>query len=241
LAFFACNDDTRTDLRDKVFVESFIYFGQVENNLEIRLFTPLSRASEAPFLTPQSTRIRNVSKNVEVFPAFLSNGKYVLNSGSLFLGEEDILELTINYEGETVMAKTTVPSRPTEAALSEEELKINYIVDAIPDRITLSWLPQSNPDYYMFMIDTVGDNHQEINPDRINFDPTNPYINLMGQPIASREVEISFPSVRYFGDHRLILFHITKDYYDLYNNPVQGTYNVSELSAVKIPKPLITL
>lgn len=232
LIFASCNDDQKDDLQDKVYVRSFIYYGQPENDLEIRLFTPLSRSSEAPFLTPQSTRIRNISKNVDVFPAFLNNGNFVLNSSSLFLGEEDVLELTINYQGNEISARTIVPTRPLGIELSEPELKINYIVDAIPDRITMSWLPQSEPDYYMFIIDTVGEIHQEINPNRINFDAANPYLNRMGQPITGSEVEISYPSVKFFGDHRIVLFHITKDYYDLYNNPVQGTYNKLSQSVI---------
>ncbi len=232
IGFISCREELRTDLNDKILIESFIMHGQDNNTIEIRLFSPLSKSDSSPLITPQNTQISNLSKNVVLFPEFESNGIFKLDSRALKLGEEDILELRINYKGEEIYASTTVPNRTQEIELSNPDLKINYIVDAIPNRITMRWTPESDPDYYLIEIDTASKNPQKINDDRINSDPSNPYINKIGFPISGSEIEISYPSVGYFGRHRIVLHHISKDFYDLYNNPVQGSYNKLNQSVV---------
>ncbi len=229
---YSCKEEIRTDLNDKILVESFIKHGQLHNTIEIRLFSPLSDVEPAPLFTPVNTQILNLSKNVSLFPEFESTGVFKLNSESLRLGEEDILELRINYNDETIIATTTIPNRTFSINLSNPDLKINYVVDAIPNRITLRWEPEFAPDYYLVEIDTATNNPVAINPDRINSDPENPYINRIGIPFSGSEIEISYPAVTHFGRHRVVLYHISKDFYDLYNNPVQGSYNKLNQSVI---------
>ena len=233
-AMISCQEQIRTDLEQKILVESFIRFGSDSNTLEIRLFTPLSQSNESPFKTPQSTQIINVSKNVELFPEFISEGIFKISSEQLKLGEEDILELRINYEGQTIYSRTKVPSRTSDMRLSDDELKINYVVDAVPIRINLVWTSNIEENYYLIQIDTASRDPLMIDPDRIGTDPNSPYLDIakIGVPISSNQVEISYPAVKYFGRHRLILYHISQEYYDLYNNPVQGSYNKLNQSVI---------
>ena len=232
ILILACREEIRTDLENQVLVESFINHGQDENYLSIKLFSPLSKEEDFPFITPQSTRISNISKNVVIFPEFESSGSFILNSDALKLGEEDILELEISFNNRTIFANAIVPKPTRLMALNNEELKLNYVVDAVPNRINLSWEPYGDPDYYIVQIDTASENPDEIDGERIAVDPGDPYFNRVGIPVNASELEISYPAVNYFGRHRVVLFHISKDLYDLYNNPVQGSYNKLNQSVV---------
>lgn len=223
-ALFSCGDEIRTDLQDQLLIESYIHFGQEENRISIRLFSPLSTIQEAPFYSPSTTRILNLSKGISTFPEFDTTGRYIINSTELNIEEGDNLQLQIDYEDIEVLAEAIIPSKPEIVELSEENLKINYIVDAIPERISCRWTTEME-NFFIVRIDTASFDPIEINERRINEDVGNPYANRIGFPIAENEVDISFPSVKYFGRHRLILYHISKDYYDLYYNPVQGSYN----------------
>lgn len=229
---FSCTEEVKTDLDNKILIESFINIGRLDNKIEIRLFSPLSKSGSAPLITPQSTQIVNLTKGISLFPKFESTGIFLLNSESLDLGEGDNLELRINYEGNRIFASTKVPETIKNIKLDGEKLKINYILDGIPNRISLSWDKENDPDYFLVQIDTASKDPDIIEEDRINSDPSNPYLDRVGIPITDSEIEITYPSVEYFGRHKIILYHISRDFYELYINPVQGSYNKLNQSVI---------
>lgn len=219
---FSCVEEERSDLQKQVLIESFVYYGQQENYLEIKLFSPLSSHQTSPFLNPDRVLLTNLSKGVTVFPAFDTTGRYIIETENIELEEDETFQLVINYREETILAQSKVPLKPTGLEFDVDELKIDYVVEAVPDRINLSW-NLDNENFYMVKIDTAEFEPDTINSGIINSDPG--YVSRLGISITNNEIEISYPDVKHFGWHKAIVFHISRDYYELYNNPVQGSYN----------------
>ena len=223
-SLFSCEDEERRDLQKQVLIESFVYYGQSKNQLEIRLFSPLSASGVSPYLNPDRVLLTNLTKGTTVFPAFDTTGIYIIETENINLEEDETFQLIINYGAETILAQSKVPLKPTGLEFDVDELKLNYIVDAVPNTITLGW-NLDNENYYMVKIDTAEFEPDSIDSSRFSNDPGNPFESRLGVPITTNEIEISYPDVKYFGWHRAIVFHISNDYYELYNNPVQGSYN----------------
>jgi hypothetical protein len=82
------------------------------------------------------------------------------------------------------------------------------------------------------IIDTANNRNRLIDANRMSEDPANVFINRLRTPLSLSSIQITYPAVRYFGKHRILLYKIPKAYFDLYNNPVQGSYNKVNQSVI---------
>lgn len=146
------------------------------------------------------------------------NGIYKDSSLQLIAGNQ--YNLSFSYNGTVVSASTIAPSKPSGFAESETEISIAQITSSssMPsfgggNVVTLSW---DNPDgsYYLVVV-------QNISSTKIPIVDTTAKNNdtatiLVKQPTTGTSTLLTQNSFKYFGNHRIILFHVNPDYVSLY-------------------------
>ncbi len=158
-------------------------------------------------------------------------GFYYYPGTDLTVGNGDVFQIHVDYNGQSVTAETTVPSKPQQLALSIPTLHFQpdtfqtrfgtrYSVLGL-DTAIVTW---SNPlgDYYYIVIESVDSARQLLRGDslvtrRFVSDPTN-----------QASYRINNNSILYTGLHVLRLYHVNKEYADLYRSREQDSRALNE-------------
>jgi hypothetical protein len=142
-------------------------------------------------------------------------GNYILTSGSLNLQPGDTIRLFGVY-GETLFRSSTViPEEIESLAISSSSL---YYTVGDPRSmlssagLTVSWDNKASDFYYVVVENT------ETDPEPLNEMVADMPVMSFAMPSQADQFVISMRNIRYFGDHRVVIYHVNPEYADLFDN-----------------------
>ena len=159
----------------------------------------------------------------------MGNGAY--SCAALRLIAEKQYDISFVYNGKVVTASTIIPYKPTGVSLSASEVSIAKVTSSSTpgfpggpqDPITLTW-DNNDGGYYVVVIQNM-----EVKPERIidtsvtNIDTSRTFRN---KPVIDDTYDLNTNAFKYFGLHRIILYHILPNYALLYDNGTSGSRNL---------------
>ena len=206
---------------DMPIVEGYLYAGQP---LEIKISRQVPYAYDAVY---SSDNIDSLSVNVfdgnlyyDLIP--IGDGKYT--NTNIDLSQFNTLEVKFKFNNAAVSAKTIIPEKPKNFVSSASTI---YVSDDIltlnnPDELEFSW---DNPDasYYFLLIENMESNPTSIF-DNENISNINQLFKLT--PTQSDHYSMKTRRFSYYGNHRIILYHINPDVAALYEESDNTSQNI---------------
>ncbi len=140
-------------------------------------------------------------------------------------------KLNFKYNEKFVTAATIVPSKPDSFTLSASEISFAQITSSTTkfppigqaEPVTLSW-KNSDASYYLTVVENIANTLVRTD---LTVDSTDTTLVFRNRPVQTSGDELNTRSFKYFGKHRIVLFHINPDYASLYNKSNNNSQNLS--------------
>lgn len=228
---FGCEDTITTTInRDLVVVQGFIYADEPVKDISLTEVLPLgSLDTLAPPITDAQVFITNGSNKYLLIADETRAGFYYNTESDLVINSGDELSLEVNYNEQSISAKTTVPPKPQNVNLVSDILPIPNVSTGIRDlpdidyySTTLMWDNIDNS-YYYVVIENI-----EENPEAIDIQFGKFASRFVSAPSISNEYRLSFRTVTHLGKHLMILYRVNQEYVDLYESREQDSRNLNE-------------
>ncbi len=232
VALYSCNKTSSLPAYnyDPV-ISAYLHAGHV---FSIQLSAQQSASSQtytSPSLDTLQVTITTADSSYQLTPM----GKGIYTDSNLIITAGTTYNLSFNYNGKKVTASTTIPAKPTDFAQSATTMTIAQITSTstvtngpgnMVTPIELTW-DNTYGDYYVVVVECI-----QANPEKI-FDTISTSTDtgrvFRNTPITTATYDINSRSFKYFGAHRIVLYHILPDYALLYDN--------SSLSAQSLATP----
>ncbi|HVN56691.1 MAG TPA: hypothetical protein VMT63_00185 [Bacteroidales bacterium] len=174
--------------------------------------------------------LRYGDKNLTLLPI----GDSLYSDTSNVIEDATKYTLSFRFNSKDVTAYTTVPSKPEEFTESVNVIAVQKLDSTSfpsqgsePDPVVLSW-KNTDTTYYIVVVENI---ETVLNPVRDFGTGTAPPNMFRERPTTASGLELRAQEFRYFGKHRIILFHVQPDYASLYeNNGVTSSQNLTNPS-----------
>jgi len=164
-------------------------------------------------------------------PIIMEPGLYESSDPNLIAIPEGMYNLSFNYKGKKVMSSTKIPSEPIGLGLNTDILYVNSSAmgpgSTPQDPMTVSWGNSDNC-YHLMVVEYLESTYDPIseNLDSNNFTQ---FRKVSTDPIFDNSYDLNTRShLVFFGDYRVILYKVNKEYVDLYENVSQSSLSLSE-------------
>lgn len=229
LSLSACEDNAGTEFDDAPVVEGYLYDG---NPVEIQLTRKSPFDTELNLdpadLDALSLSIKSEGKSYALLPQ--GDGLYRSGKDGVNVQAGKTYQLEFEFKGKTVSAETSVLAKPlgfTQDVTSIRVPQISFPPSgslSFPDPVKFSW---SNPDvsYYLLVVENT-----ETDPDPIfdfsslGIDPPSRLFRV--EPTQNNTYELRSQQFQYYGQHRIILYHINPEYALLYQDSGDNSLNL---------------
>jgi hypothetical protein len=224
----SCGKDLSTPIEpDKVaIVESYLYAG--DSSIIIKLTKLL------PFSADTSNATEYISgMNLRVNGAALTetgNGVYKLQMGGKRIQPGESYILKFLYYSDTVSSITTIPERPADFSISDHEISTARVTSSsggMPggqmEDLDLTWTNDDGSYYYVLI------EYLENTPDYINYYSAtlDPSTTQSISPMSTSGTRLNMRELYFFGSYRIVLFKVTKDFVDLYQQTAANSNNIT--------------
>jgi len=160
------------------------------------------------------------------------NGKYI--DSSKVVAEGDNYNLSFSFNSKNVKAYTYIPSKPVNMAQSVTEIDIQKMDSAsgppnqgtMPDPVKITW-DNFDASYYLLVVENM---ETTLIPIRSFGGKEPPGHRFRKSPTNLTSEEIRDMDFQYYGQHRLILYHVLPDYAALYKDNSTSSQNLTNPS-----------
>lgn len=216
----SCETDHEVTYDPDIIVEAYLHEGKV---ISIQL------SQEIPFRQDDYIEIEYNELNVIIKDENKSlilgyEGEGLFVGDSFFLPQVgSIYSLQIEFNNEMIESETIIPAKPSNFEASATSIEIdNSESGGIPNMsgsIDLFW---DNPeaDYYILKIDNL-----ETNPEVIFDDDRGALPNRVLQEEGTQIRPVQF---KYYGTHRVVLYHINDELAAIYENQENSSLNLTD-------------
>lgn len=232
VAMSGCKKDENKEFTDSPIIESYLEPG---NYFTIKV------SRQIPFTTDvqySSDDINNLAINVlynnsSYLLKPFGNGNYI--DSSIIVTENSKYNLSFSFNSKNVSAYTYVPYKPLNMAESVTQMSITQITASSgiptspptdPDPIKITW-DNTDGSYYLITVENLETTLVAIRDFGNITPPGNIFkkspTNLNTQELRSRDFQ-------YYGQHRIILYHVLPDYASLYDQNSTSSQNLSNPS-----------
>lgn len=155
-----------------------------------------------------------------------NSGSGVYRSSNHKIDVDKTYALLFNYEEKSLSSVTSIPSKPVGFTLSASTYKVPSFTPGtgtpptFPDPIEITWT-NNDQSYFLVAIESI-----EENPTAINASSTRPAFIFRNQPSQTNSYSVRPQQFRYYGKHRVILYHLTAEYAALYENNGSSSLNI---------------
>ena len=232
VGYNACTKSGSSEFTDTPIVESYLKPGD-HPLIKISRQIPFSSTSNMSADDINSLSIRITNNNNSVILTPLGEGKYI--DSSMILTENERYELSFIYNSKVVSAYTDIPSKPFHFKQSATSITIPQMnisswppttTPTMPDPVSLTW-ENSDASYYIVIIENM---ETTLTPIRDFGDIAPPGNMFRKPPTTSPGLEINSMEFQYYGNHRLILYHVLPDYASLYSDNQTSSQNLTNPS-----------
>jgi len=154
---------------------------------------------------------------------------------SLSIEENTKYTLSFEFNSRNVSAYTSVPAKPVDYTQSVTGISLQKMDSTftpggsfeMPDPVKLTW-KNDDTSYYIVVVENM---ETTLDPVRDFGTTTAPPNMFRERPTTASGLELRPMEFRYFGKHRIILFHVQPDYASLYdNNNTSSSQNLTNPS-----------
>jgi len=227
-----CNNNPVIPNETQIVLRGYLYAGQPVQNIQLTssisivstdtVDPPISNASVV--LTKGGT-----SYTLTANPA--QPGFYHYPGNNLSVATGDDFTIQVDYDGQRVTAETIVPTQPQQVMLSTNTVRFQQ--DTVETRFgrrlsivgldtaVVTW-SNPNADYFYVVIESIDSTRQLLRNDSLFAR------RFVSNPSNEASYTINNNSILYTGKQVLRLYHVNKEYADLYLSRQQDTYSLNE-------------
>lgn len=206
-------------------VESYIYAGDSAVRVKVTRLLPFSEdtTDATEYISGLQLYVNNRLLSES------SVGNYTLNLGEEHIKFGDTFQLRFSYFGDTVSSSAVIPSHPLNVSISDTKIYVERQTGTgggppgQMDEIDVSWDNEDGGYYYVVV------EYLEKTPDYINSnyaDSDFPFSQGMS-PMSSSGTHLGMRNLNCFGNYRIVVFHVNKDFVDLYQNLESNSNNIT--------------
>ncbi len=161
-------------------------------------------------------------------------GGAVYTNAALIIEAGKQYDLSFVYNGKTVTAAAIIPSRPADVTQSATTISVDKIDSTttgggfggpgnMTEPVEITWT-NNDASYYVIVVENLETNPERIIDTSANVDTGRVFRN---SPVTTGTYDITSRSFKYFGAHRIVLYHIRPDYALLYDNSSSSSQSLS--------------
>jgi hypothetical protein len=221
--------DPLSNLDARAVVEGYLAAG---DTIDVKITKEIPFGSDS---TTAAEPIDNLTVSLETDGKTISlkgigDGHYTAQS---LIQAEKTYKLKFDYNGKTVTATTTIPTKPQNFKTSVTVLAISKIdfsggfptsLPSFPDPVKLTWTNSDNT-FYLSAIKNLETSPEAVFGGTINFGGRRPPV--FNRPTQSNSTEIETRRIEYYGNHLVLLMHVQPEYAALYENSGNSSLSLS--------------
>ncbi len=218
---------------EQVVIRAYLYSG--EPVTDIRITSTLALGSEDTLAPPINDALVSLFKNgiqYQLQPDSGKDGYYFYNGIDLVVESDDLFEIQADYFGKVASGKTVVPHPPQHVTSSSDLLLIptSFVGAGIDstNQIQITW--NQEPDALFFVtIENIENNPQQITfGGRFQGPAGQRPRRFISVPRSSNEYQIGRISLTHYGRHLVKVYHVNREYADLYISRNQDSRDLNE-------------
>ena len=227
-----CNNNPVVPTATQVVLRGYLYAGQPVQDIQLTSSIALTSSDTVdPPISSASIVLSKGGTNYTLVANPAQPGYYFYPGSNLTVATGDAFTIQVNYIGQQLTAETTVPTQPQQVTLSASTMTFEQDTIESPfgtrlsvkglDTNTVSW---SNPsgDYFYVVLESVDSARQVLRNDTLLSR------RFISNPTNESSYTINNNSILYTGKYVMRLYHVNKEYADLYLSRQQDTYTLNE-------------
>jgi hypothetical protein len=234
LYMVSCTERNYSEFTDIPIVESYLRPGECLT-LTVSRQISFSPGVEYSYDDINSLEITVSNNGTDHILTPLGDGKYT--DSTLIIEEGERYDLSFNYNSMHVFAYTEVPLKPSNFKQSETSISVMRMDSTstptggagmwvMPEPLSLTW-DNDDGSYFIIVIENM---EEVLDPIRNFGDENQPEGRFRKAPTTSSGLSMMPQEFRYFGKHRIILYHVLPDYASLYDETNASSQNLTNPS-----------
>lgn len=229
----ACIERDNSEFTDIPIVESYLRPGD---------YLRLNVSRQIPFsynVSYSSDDINNLTititnNNIDYILTPLGDGNYI--DSTLIITEGQRYDLYFNYNSKNITAYSEVPLKPLNFTQSAKTISVMRMDSTsvptgggmweMPEPLELTWKNEDDS-YYIVVVENM---EETLDPVRDFGDEEMPEMRFRKAPTTSSGIQMRPQEFQYFGNHRIILYHVLPDYASLYDDKTESSQNLTNPS-----------
>lgn len=232
LLIAGCTNNPVSPDQNQIVLQGYLYAHEAVTDIQLASSMAIGGTDsvQTPITTASVVLTKN-GKHFQLVPSVSQPGYYVYPGTDLSVNIGDDFTIDVDVSGKHITAETIVPPKPEQLGLSVTTLRFQADSIQAPfgtrtfinglDSALVTW---SNPngDYYFIVIENIDPGRQLIRPDSLFTG------RFVSQPTNQTSYTINNNSILYTGQHTLRLFHVNKEYANLYRSRMQDSRTLNE-------------
>ncbi len=227
-----CNNNPIIPSDTQMVLRGYLYAGQAVQDIQLTSSISIFGTDTLdPPISNASIAVIKGGVSYVLAPNLKNPGYYYYPGNDLTVGTGDDFKIQVDYNGQQATAETIVPTMPEQLTLSTSSMR--FQPDTIQSRFGMrlsvigldtaivTWANPSG-DYYYVVIESIDSTRQPLRGDSL-------FIRrFVSQPANQGSYRINNNSILYTGKHILRVYHINKEYADLYRSREQDSRALNE-------------
>ncbi|MGH7600364.1 MAG: DUF4249 family protein [bacterium] len=171
----------------------------------------------------------SLEKAGKFFPLIASpgdSGYYHYAGNDLAVRAGDHFEISVEHNGQITTGETIIPAPPQNVALTQNEILIDTNTPFDTSSITVSW--QEEDTFYFVVVENLEASPTPINQSPFPGGPRAQLKTLRSRPIRENRFNIQRVDLTYFGEHRVKVYKVNREYANLYAFGLQDSRHLNE-------------
>lgn len=230
----ACVERDNSEFTDIPIVESYLQPGDCLR-LNVSRQIPFSYNVNYSSDDINDLTITVTNNNIDYILTPLGDGNYI--DSSLIVTQGERYDLFFIYNSKNVTAYTEVPSKPLDFTQSVKSISVVRMDSTsvptggggmweMPEPLKLTWI-NNDDSYYIVVIENM---EETLDPVRDFGEDKMPEWRFRKAPTTSSGIQMRPQEFQYFGNHRIILYHVLPDYASLYDENTKSSQNLNNPS-----------
>lgn len=197
----ACEEEGPGESRSLV-VEGYLYAGTSSQQIQLSFPGQLGINNEIV----SEAKVKLLDDTLEYEFMHEGDGIYTYKAPDLSILPGVTYELDVEYKGQKINAKTTVPNSPLGLSADKDTLTIN---DFSSNAIMFSW-KNDDFEYYSPFVESITIDADSLFNQEVD-------LSNFSRPNTQSEVYVDLYQIKYIGQNNFILYGVTAEYTNLYD------------------------
>lgn len=227
-----CTNNPVAPSETQLVLRGYLFAGQPVQDIQLTSSASIfSSDTVDPPVSDATVLLLKGGNSYSLAPNAANPGYYYYPGNDLTVATGDDFKIQIDYHGQQTSAETVVPAQPTGITISTSTMRFqpDTIQTRFGTRLTVVGLDTTvatwaNPtgDYYYIVIESIDSTRQLLRGDSLF---TRRFVS---QPTNQQSYRINNNSILYTGRHVLRVYHVNKEYADLYRSREQDSRTLNE-------------